>query len=341
MGPFNKPSPISSVKTVDFGPFLDGSDKQGVANAILDSFKSIGFVYLVNHGLDEAKIASMFEWSKKLFSQPMDIKQLAPHPVSGAHHRGYSAPGREKVIQFDDGDSEGSMPVGKLAEVPRDIKESFEVGREDDNEMPNIWYPDGILPGFKEACLDFYWTCHEVEKDILRALAVGFDLPENYLVPSHSRADNQLRLLHYPSVPTNVLKDANASRIPSHSDFCTLTMLIQDDVGGLEVEDPNRPGSFIPVPPVPGSLVVNAGDFLMRWSNDIIKSTIHRVRTPASLESGDDAMVPSRYSIPYFCGANMDVVVDSIPGTWSESRPKKHLPISAREYIMERLAANY
>ena len=58
----NAPSVILSVKTVDFGPFLDGSNKQGVANAILDSFKSIGFVYLVNHGLDETKISSMFEW---------------------------------------------------------------------------------------------------------------------------------------------------------------------------------------------------------------------------------------------------------------------------------------
>lgn len=58
----NAPSVISSVETVDFGPFLDGSNKQGVANAILDSFKSIGFVYLVNHGLDETKISSMFEW---------------------------------------------------------------------------------------------------------------------------------------------------------------------------------------------------------------------------------------------------------------------------------------
>jgi isopenicillin N synthase-like dioxygenase len=59
----NSPSLTSSVKTVDFGPFLDGSDKQGVANVILDSFKSIGFVYLVNHdGLDDAKITSIFEW---------------------------------------------------------------------------------------------------------------------------------------------------------------------------------------------------------------------------------------------------------------------------------------
>ena len=70
---------------------------------------------------------------------------------------GYSAPGREKIIQFNDRDSASSMGDHRT-EVQRDIKESFEVGREDNDEMPNIWYPNGILPGFKEACLDFYWV---------------------------------------------------------------------------------------------------------------------------------------------------------------------------------------
>lgn len=112
----------------------------------------------------------------------MEVKELAPHPVSGSHHRGlfitplftisletpfcrigYSAPGREKVyhLKFDGDDSDVQESVGKIntkVEVQKDIKESFEVGREDDPIMPNIWYPDGVLPGFKEACLDFFWV---------------------------------------------------------------------------------------------------------------------------------------------------------------------------------------
>ena len=185
----NSPSVVSSVKTIDFGPFLDGSDKQGVANAILDSFKSIGFVYLVNHGLDNVKITSMFEtvWFNVFDSHTMFKFH---RPRSSSHNRwrlnnwrliqfrglitevwayslrqiwsgihfissgvGYSAPGREKVIQFND---EGAKAGDNRTDVQRDIKESFEAGREDDDEMPNIWYPNGILPGFKEACLDFY-----------------------------------------------------------------------------------------------------------------------------------------------------------------------------------------
>lgn len=332
----------TTVKVVDFSPFLDGSDRQGVSDAILDSFKSTGFVYLVNHGLPQSKIDSMFSWSKKLFSQPMDVKQLAPHPVSGSHHRGYSAPGLEKVYHLkfdgDDSDVKGKTDATNTeTEVQKDIKESFEAGRDDDPVMPNIWYPDGVLPGFKDACLDFFWACHDTEKQILKALALGFNLSEDYFLSFHTKPDNQLRLLHYPSVPASILENEKASRIPSHSDFCTLTILVQDDVGGLEVEDPHSPGTFVAVPPIPGSIVVNAGDFLMMWSNDTIRSTVHRVRSPT--EKYD--IIPSRYSIPYFCAADLSTIVDCIPGTWSEDRPKLYPPISAGEYILKRLSLNY
>ncbi|KAF8200129.1 thymine dioxygenase [Pholiota molesta] len=318
----------TSVKVVDFGPFLDGSDRQGVADAVLESFKSIGFVYLANHGLPQEKVASMFEWSKKLFDQPMEIKQLAPHPESGAHHRGYSAPGREAVQKRTHADRDGSgndvanATTGHGAEVRRDIKENFEVGREDYEDMPNIWYPDGILPGFKEACLDFYWIMDKMEREIFKALALSFKLPEDYFLNFHLNAENQLRLLHYPSVSADVLEDKEASRIPAHSDYGTITLLLQDDIGGLEVEDAQHPGTYIPVPPIPDALLVNAGDFLMRWSNDTIKSTVHRVRAPPSVDGASGKVIPSRYSIPYFCGADSWTVADCIPGTWSEEHPK-------------------
>ena len=103
-------------------------------------------------------------------------------------------------------------------EIQKDIKESFEAGRADDPLMPNIWYPDGVLPGFQDACLDFFsvstsnlnqiWiltyrslskkACYDIEKQILKALALGFNLSEDYFLSFHTNPDNQLRLLHYP-----------------------------------------------------------------------------------------------------------------------------------------------
>ena len=99
-----------------------------------------------------------------------------------------------------------------------DVKESFECGREECTEMPNIWLPEAVLPGFKEACLDFFWVCpakiplfssserrarwtqvcYEVELLVLRALALGLNLPEDFFLRYHTIPDNQLRLLHYP-----------------------------------------------------------------------------------------------------------------------------------------------
>lgn len=326
------------IKTVDFSSFIDNSDKQRVSNAILASLRSIGFVYITNHGLPEETVKNMFEWSKQFFSLPMEVKQLAPHPDSGTHHRGYSSPCREKVSQHLYDQSELAQ---NRAKAP-DVKESFESGREHDEAMPNIWLPEGILPGFKEACLGFFWECFELEKNIIKALALGFHLPEDYFLKFHTAPDNQLRLLHYPSVLHQALALDQIQRIDSHSDFGSLTILFQDDVGGLEVEDPNVPGTFVAVPPIPGSIVVNAGDFLMRWSNDMIRSTVHRVRAPSNLTTtNSDGMVPPRYSIPYFCSVDFAAIVDCIPGTWSEDRPKRYEPISAAEYVMKRLAASY
>ncbi|KAL0953015.1 hypothetical protein HGRIS_007219 [Hohenbuehelia grisea] len=289
-----------AIAIVDFAGFIDGSQRKAVADGMLASFKNTGFVYLLNYGLSQAEVDNMFDWSKKFFGLPEEAKQLAPHPPSGTHHRGYSAPGREKVYQLKDGEDE----VGALQAAHRftsDFKESFESGREGMPGMENIWLPESMLPGFREACLNFFSRCHQIQLTILRALATGLGLTEDYFTPYHLGPDNQLRLLHYPSVSAKSLHSGEATRISAHTDFCTMTLLFQDSVGGLEVEDPTCPGKFNPAPPVPGAVVVNAGDFLMRWSNDTIRSTVHRVRAPPSA-AGSDGMIPPRYSIPYVRG---------------------------------------
>ncbi|KAJ7217615.1 thymine dioxygenase [Mycena rebaudengoi] len=324
----------AAISVVDFAPFLDGSNKQGVANEILSSFKQVGFVYLLNHGLPQDQIAKMFAVSKEFFAQSTEVKELAPHPPSGTHHRGYSAPGREKIPQPT------FIGEGVIRRTVPDVKEHFECGREDDAVRPNIWLPDGILSGMRETCLEFFWLYHEVEMNVLRALAVGFGLSEDYFTQYHGKADNQLRLLHYPSVPAEAIRNERIGRITAHSDYASLTLLLQDDVGGLEIEDPNVAGLFRPAPPIPGALIVNVADFMMRWSNDTIRSTVHRVRAPQGCET-PDGMIPERYSIPYVRTQDRETVVDCIPGTWDQENPKKYEPISSGEYTRKRLAAAY
>lgn len=114
----------------------------------------------------------------------------------------------------------------------------------------------------------FYWHCDRVGKEVFQALAVGLNLEDaEYLARKHSGNANQLRLLHYLPVPAEDLENDRVSRCAAHTDWSSITLLFQDDCGGLEVEDISRPGMFVPAPPVKNSIIMNVGDLLQRWSN--------------------------------------------------------------------------
>jgi isopenicillin N synthase-like dioxygenase len=142
------------------------------------------------------------------------------------------------------------------------------MGSDQNKDQPNQWIPEDVLPQFREFMTRFYWECFEVASDIMRALALGIGLDdEDHLVKRHSGHNNQLRLLHYPSLPAEALENETMSRMPAHTDWSSMTMLFQDDCGGLEVEDLAQPGRFIPATPVRNAIVMNVGDLLQRWSN--------------------------------------------------------------------------
>ena len=123
-------------------------------------------------------------------------------------------------------------------------------------------------------------------------------------------------------------------------DYGTVTLLFQDDRGGLEVLSPK--GGFVPATPIPDTIVVNAGDLLQRWSNDVIRSTEHRVVSPRSPPTNDS--YPARYSIAYFCNPNWDATIECLDGCFGEAnggQEKKYPPINTHEYLVSRLKATY
>lgn len=325
-----------SVPIVDFAPFLHGNKQQRsqTAQEMVQVMKEVGFMYVVNHGIPQEDQERMFEWSKTFFELTDEEKKKCEHPPSGAHHRGWSSVGKEKVVQmvFD------KKNVEELRKVP-DVKESFECGNENNTKYYNIWPDEGDIAGFREFCQYYFKICEAISKHLLRAIALGMGLDEEFFIPYHSDSDNQLRLLHYPPTDEKSLRESKTERIAAHTDFGTLTMLLQDGCGGLEVENPHKRGSYIPAPTITGSLVVNIGDFLMRWSNDKLISTLHRVTAPPM--DSETGITKARYSIPYFVSANKDRVVDSLPGTFSESNPRKYEPITAGDYLAMRLNATY
>ncbi|KAI1406052.1 hypothetical protein F4819DRAFT_441473 [Hypoxylon fuscum] len=204
-------------------------------------------------------------------------------------NRGYSAPGREKTTSLTDRDE-----VEKLREAAPDLKESLEIGREGEPDHPNHWpTEEGEIVGFKETMLEFHDKCKQLHMEVMRAIAVGLGIDETWFDNYTDGGDNTLRLLHYPEVKKDVFTiNPGQVRAGAHSDYGSITLLFQDSRGGLQVKSPT--GAFVDATPIEDTCVVNAGDLLARWSNDNIKSTIHRVVEPPS---GDGDIYPARYSI--------------------------------------------
>lgn len=336
-------SELDAIPVIDFNPWSTGStdDKKRIARELTDACRRVGFVYIVNHGVPSTLLEEAFDWSKKLFDLPEEKKMLAPHPPGPSVHRGYSWPGLEKVSQdiIKEGDENQNRKI-------LDVKESYEIGSEDFELQPNVWLPDDVLPGFRRFMTEFYWKCFEAAKELLRALAIGIDLEdEDFFLRYHSGVNNQLRLLHYPPIEAEKLSSNEVARMPAHSDWGTITMLFQDDCGGLQVEHPDKPGHFVDATPMKNALVVNVGDLLMRWSNDYLKSTLHRVTLPPiqdkKLPVNGKSMTRPRYSIPYFVSPDPKVIVECLSACTDERHPIKYEPVVQEEYRKMRARGQY
>ena len=230
----------------------------------------------------------MFGTSAKFFDLPLETK-LSRGWTTPEANRGYSAPGREKVTQETD-----ASKVEAIRSAVPDIKESFEIGREGEIDHPNQW-PAAVdtMSDFKSVMLDFFDQCKALHVEVMRAIAVGMGLDPAFFDGFVDDGDNTLRLLHYPAVKKEVFRiNPGQVRAGEHSDYGSITLLFQDSRGGLQVRSPN--GHFVDATPIEDTCVVNAGDLLARWSNDTIRSTIHRVVEPPRAEVDTH---PPRYSI--------------------------------------------
>jgi len=198
----------------------------------------------------------------------------------------------------------------------------------------NVW-PDN-LPGFRETVLDYYHRVLEIGQLLFPLFALALDLPENFFDDKTTKPAAIMRLLHYPpQSPTSFESDPDSSRrqigIGAHTDYECFTILWQDRAGGLQVR--NTAGKWVDAVPIPGTLVLNLGDQFARWTNDIFKSTLHRVINRSGLE---------RYSIPLFFGTDYDVPLEPIPTCVSLESPSKYdKVITAGEYVKSRLEATY
>jgi isopenicillin N synthase-like dioxygenase len=278
--------------------------------------RDTGFFYVSNHGVPAALMSGIFESARALFAQPPASKDAISIGRS-PHNRGYAGIASESLDQ-----------------THADNKEAFNIGLDLPPSDPEVMAGKpfrGVnqwpgLPGFRDVALAYFDAVWRLGRDLHLAIAADLGLPVHYFDDKLDRPMATLRLLHYPPRETSA-GDVGAG---AHTDYGSVTLLLTDDVGGLEVR--GRDGAWIEAPPVPGAFVCNIGDCLMRWSNDIYVSTPHRVTSPPGRD---------RYSVAFFLDPNPDALVECLPGCSTPDRPAKYPPILAADYLRQRLDATY
>ena len=339
-----------TIPCVDIAPLVRGtrlgatvaSDAERTAAASLDlAARSAGFFYVTGHGVGDDSIDGALRASKRLFALP-DATKMSLR-ARGGEGAGYEPSGAQKL---DEGRLGEMLELGEGVdgESGGDQKDSYIAGNMTGNggELDAQW-PVG-LDGFEEAVTRYHADCRVVSAALMRGFAVALGLPPDRFEKDIDDPFTKLRLLRNPAKK----KEEGAidpyvgdrAGCGAHTDWVALTLLIQDDVGGLEVCAPQRHEAaapiWIPADAVPGAILANVGDMLLRWTDGRYRSAPHRVLAPKT--PGTD-----RHSVAFFLNCNVDAAVDarSLGLAAGDGAEPKWPPITAMGYIEERVAATY
>ncbi|HEX4233831.1 MAG TPA: 2-oxoglutarate and iron-dependent oxygenase domain-containing protein [Caldimonas sp.] len=292
--PANEALPIIDVSALVHAT----PDRADVARRIGEACRAHGFFYVTGHGVDPALVSELEALSRRFFALDESAKMQWRMALGGRAWRGYFPLG------------------GELTSGRPDWKEGLYFGTELPDEHPLVragtpvhgrnLFPE--LPGFRETVLAYMAAVTVLGHRLMEGIALSLALPSDYFARLYTSDPLILfRLFNYPSRPVPAGTDAQWG-VGEHSDYGLLTMLLQDDVGGLQVK---TPGGWIDAPPVPGSFVCNIGDMLDRMTLGLYRSTPHRV---AINRSGRD-----RLSCPLFFDPNFFSHVERITGLANQS----------------------
>ncbi len=300
------------IPVIDISPLRSNDDAKTVARALHGASQGLGFIYISGHGIPadviEAARASALAFFR---ASDRDKSTVAISP----QHRGWLAPGGARM---DD-------------DARADLKESFIWGYQDrdgrtpeDHELrgPNRW--PAFVPELETDALAYFRLAHEVAHHLMRGFALGLDLDEDFFLRRSSRPLSRGSLVYYPPQASGARDEQYG--VGPHTDFGVLTVLCQDDVGGLHVQGID--GEWIHAPPVDGTLIVNVGDLLSRWTDGAYKSTPHRVINRTRKE---------RLSLVLAFDPDPETMIDARAIHGAGYRPKD-AAISCGDYLVWRFA---
>ncbi|CAI6236629.1 unnamed protein product [Periconia digitata] len=321
------------LPTLDFSKYLRGtpSEKQQLGEALIKSFVKHGFVKLINHGIPEDIVRQYQASTKELFDLSLEAKREFENEKGPKPQRGWSSKGAEVTAKL----RKKNIPVGSNGDELKDEREFFDAGPPSDKEFINKW-PKAHLPDFQRTMEGCYKRLQAASLQILNAMEVGLKMPKDSLTERCNPSASEIRLNHYPEVDMKLLSEGKVKRTHAHTDFGIITLLFQDNVGGLELEDRSRPDTFVPVEPQrpdePSALVVNISDTFERWSNGTIRAGVHRVDVPPSMKGLANGLCPPRYSSVFFFKAARETSVGPLPSFVTPDRPSIYKEMTALEY---------
>jgi isopenicillin N synthase-like dioxygenase len=312
------PPPTASaddVPVLDLAPLLTGGDISGLAYEIRRACEGMAFFYIRNHGVPQNLIDATFAASRRFFALPLEGR-MKNH--KDRFHRGYLPLGTTRY-------------PGKAA----DLKDSFDVGVDlplDHPDVvaglplhgPNQW-PE--LDGFRAPVEAYFQAVRDCGLRLLRVFARSLEVEEDFFARHYADPTILMRMLHYP--PQHQATEVGAIGAYPHSDYGVMTLLSQDPSGGLELQKTD--GSWISAPYIPGTFVVNIGDLMARWTNDVYRSNKHQVVNRLGTE---------RYSIPFFFNPNHFAPVECMPSCTGPDRPRLYPTVEAGEYVANKIRTN-
>ncbi|KAG1368566.1 protein DMR6-LIKE OXYGENASE 2 [Cocos nucifera] len=274
-----------------------------------------GFFQVINHGVPSELLDNIMAASKGFFALPAEEKRRVK---------------RDEVNPLGYYDTEHTKNVRDWKEVLDFIVEELpglaEPGTDEFRSFRNRWpeYP----PGFREACEKYAKAVNELAFKLLELIALTLGLPAKRLNGFFKDQSSFMRLNHYPPCPSPHL----ALGVGRHKDAGALTILAQDDVGGLDVKRQSD-GEWIRVKPIPNSYIINVGDIIQVWSNDKYESAEHRVSVNSERE---------RFSIPFFFNPARYVTVQPLAELIDEKKsPAKFNAYNWGEFFKARKNSNF
>ncbi|MFC9845839.1 isopenicillin N synthase family dioxygenase [Streptomyces sp. NPDC060223] len=289
----SSPFPYHQLPIIDLSAADRGPQARALLHAQLHSAAhDVGFFQLVGHGVSAGETNALLRAMRRFFALP-EADRLAIENVNSPHFRGYTRTGDELTGGSRDWRDQLDIGAERPARTPGAGEPAYWW-----LEGPNQW-PDA-LPELRVAALTWIERLSVVAARLLRELLTAIGAPADFYEPVlGAHAHPHLKLVRYPGSAV----DGGDQGVGAHKDYGFLTLLLQDRVGGLQVQRDDR--LFHDVPPVPGAFVVNLGELLEVATDGYLLATNHRVVSPAG--------ATERFSVPFFYNPRLDARVEPLP----------------------------